>query len=277
LFDSEPESESGKPAKHPLSSEDYNYQTDLAAPLSWKVISTAISFVVFGLGGLLLSMTVFPLIYLAPIAQQRRQKISRKLLSKLFRAYIRMMEAFGLIKLTVIGAEHLKSEDQLVIANHPSLLDVVYLISLIDNATSLVKGAMWINPFTAGTVLATHYIRNDGDNPLQGCVDALENGESLIIFPEGTRSDPQRPFKFHRGAANIALQANKDISPVTISSSPPRLLKHQPWYEASKQTLQITLHCHPNLPIAPYLAMDAPRSKVARQLTRDLQALYSEP
>jgi 1-acyl-sn-glycerol-3-phosphate acyltransferase len=270
-------SEPEKPASHPLSSDDYNYQADLAPLWSWKVISTAISFGVFGLGGLLLSMTVFPLIYISPISQQRRQQISRKLLSKLFRGYIRMMELFGLIKLTVVGAEHLHAEGQLVIANHPSLLDVVYLISQIDNATSLVKGAMWLNPFTAGTVLASHYIRNDSDNPLQSCVDALDNGESLIIFPEGTRSDPQRPFKFHRGAANIALQAKQDISPVTISSNPPRLLKHQPWYESSRQTLQITLHCHPSLPIAPYLAMAAPRSIVARQLTRDIQALYSEP
>ena len=149
------------------------------------------------------------------------------------------MESFGLIKLEVLGAEHLKAQGQLVVANHPSLLDVVYLISLIENTTSIVKSGMWINPFTAGTVLATNYIRNDAENPLAESAQALADGDSLIVFPEGTRTDPSKPFKLQRGAANIALLAKKDITPVTIHSDPPRLLKNQPWYEASRQTLRI--------------------------------------
>lgn len=261
-------------SRHKLSNDDYDYEADLAALLSWKVISTGISFAVFGLGGLILSLTVFPLIYIAPLSQQKRQRISRRLLSQLFKAYVWMMELFGLIKLEILGAEHLKSEGQLVIANHPSLLDVVYLISLIENTTSLVKGNMWINPFTAGTVLATNYIRNNNDYPLNECVEALNQGDSLIIFPEGTRTDPDKAFKFHRGAANIALLAKKDITPVTIHSRPARLLKNQPWYEASKQTINITIQCLPPLSIGPYIEPGSVRSKMARQLTLNLEALY---
>lgn len=262
--------------KHKLNSDSYDYAADLAPLWSWKVIATGISFTLFGLGGLLLSLTVFPLIYIAPMAQYKRQRISRLLLSRLFRLYIAIMECFGLIKVQVKGAEYLKNEGQLVIANHPSLLDVVYLIALIDNATSLVKSSMWVNPFTAGTVFATHYIRNDSETALQDCADALNRGESLIIFPEGTRTDPDLPFKFQRGAANIALLANQDITLVTINSDPPRLLKHQPWYEAPRQTLNITINCHPALPIAPYTKNDKPRSKVARQLTRDMEDFYCD-
>ena len=240
--------------KHKLSSDNsYDYQADLSPLLSWKVISTGISFLVFGLGGLILSLTAFPLIYITPINPIQRQKISRRLLSRLFRLYVRMMESFGLIKLDVRGAEHLQASGQMVIANHPSLLDVVYLISLIENTTGLVKKGMWLNPFTAGTMLATHYVRNDSEHQLTDCADALRAGDSLIIFPEGTRTDPNKPFKFLRGAANIALLAEKDITPVTIQSNPPRLLKNQPWYEASRQTIQITIECLPLLPIAPYI------------------------
>lgn len=259
---------------HKLSKDGYNYEADLAPRLSWKVISTGLSFAIFGLGGLLLSLTVFPLIYITPISRAKRQRISRKLLSHLFKVYVRIMESFGLIKLEVVGAEHLKAQGQLVVANHPSLLDVVYLISLIENTTSIVKSGMWINPFTAGTVLATHYIRNDADDPLADSAQALADDDSLIIFPEGTRTDPSKPFKFQRGAANIALLAKKDITPVTIHSNPPRLLKNQPWYEASKQTLHITLQCHPAISIAPYIEPGAIRSKMARRLTRDLEAFY---
>ena len=260
--------------KHKLSNADYDYLDALAPLLSWKVIATGLSFALFGLGGLILSLTVFPLIYIMPIARARRQRFSRRVLSRLFRLYIKIMERFGLIKLTVRGAELLRAEGQLVIANHPSLLDVVYLIALIDNTTCLVKNSMWINPFTAGTVLATGYIRNDSTQLVSDCAQALAAGDSLIIFPEGTRSDPDKPFKFLRGAANIALLAQRDITPVTIHCHPPRLLKNQPWYQASKQTIQVTIECFPSLPIASYLDSGQARSKLARQLTADMQAFY---
>ncbi len=256
-------------------SED-NGSVDLAPVFSWKVFTAGIGFAVFGLGGVVLSLTVFPLIYMTPLSQTRRQRISRRLLSWLFRRYVRMMEILGLIKLELRGSQYLQNEGQLLVANHPSLLDVVYLISLVNNATSLVKQSMWSNPFTAGTVLATHYVRNDADDPIKDCAEALVAGDSLIIFPEGTRTQLGKPYTFLRGAANIALLAQQDITPVTIHSNPSGLKKGQPWYRTPRQTLQITIECFPPMPIAPYLQSGEVRSKLARQLTRDLEDFYRQ-
>ena len=42
------------------------------------------------------------------------------------------------------------------------------------------------------------------EDPLQGCYDALERGEILIIFPEGTRGEPERMQELKSGVAVLA-------------------------------------------------------------------------
>lgn len=242
--------------------------------ISTKVLSAALSFTVFGSTGLVLSATVFPLLYLLPTSPGRRVRWARRLLQGLFPKYVRLMEKLRLIKVRTSDGEHLGESGQLIVANHPSLLDVVYLIALSENANCVVKTSLFYNPFTAGAVRAAGYIRNDSTDLVAECAAALLRGESLIIFPEGTRTDPDKPFKFLRGAANIALKAGKDIRPVLIRCTPARLMKHQAWYEMSKQTLEVTLDVRPPLGIGRYTHGNDPRSKVSRRLTRDLENVY---
>jgi hypothetical protein len=42
----------------------------------------------------------------------------------------------------------------MIIANHPSLIDVVFLIGLVRQANCVVKQSLWENPFTRGPVRA---------------------------------------------------------------------------------------------------------------------------
>ncbi|MDZ7785403.1 MAG: lysophospholipid acyltransferase family protein [Halioglobus sp.] len=228
----------------------------------------------FGAAGLVLSVTVFPLLYLLPLGSRRRVQWARSLLQGLFPSYIGLMEKLRLIRVRTTGAEALDESGQLIVANHPSLLDVVYLIALARNANCVVKTSLFYNPFTAGVVRAAGYIRNDSADLVEECAAALLSGESLIIFPEGTRTDPDRPFKFLRGAANIALQAGTDIRPVVIRCKPARLMKHQAWHEMSKETLEVTLTVCPPLRIGPYTDSNDPRPRMSRRLTRDLENIY---
>lgn len=243
--------------------------------LSGKVFFSGVSFALFGLLGLTLSLTLFPLFYLLPLGRQRRKRWSRAVLGEVFPRYIRFMELCRLIKVSGRDLETLRGGGKLIVANHPSLLDVVYLMATVENANCLVKPSLFYNPFTAGAVYAAGYIRNDSDTLFEECAASLAAGDSLIIFPEGTRTDPNRPFRFLRGAANIALAAGCPIWPVTIRCRPARLMKHQAWYEMSTETLQVELVAGPPLAIGAYLASELPRSRVARVLTRDLEALYS--
>jgi 1-acyl-sn-glycerol-3-phosphate acyltransferase len=245
-----------------------------ASLFSSKVFFTGLSFALFGIVGLLVQLTCLPVLYLLPIGRKKRQRYFRRLLSNLFSAYVRFMELCGLIQVNTRVCKKPGSDGQLIVANHPSLLDAVYLISLFPNASCIVKSALFINPFTAGSVRAAGYIRNDSEDLLEECAASLAAGDSLITFPEGTRTDPATPFKFLRGPANIALRANYDICPIVIRCSPARLMKHQAWYEASSETLKIEIEAFPCVSIASYLALGLPHTLLARRLTADLEDFY---
>ena len=259
-----------KPSLHSMAA-----QVGEDAPLlSSKVLFSALSFALFGVVAALLSTTVFPLLLLLPLGRRRRQRWARKILSTLFPLYIRFMERCGLIRLHLHDCDSLARGGRLLVANHPSLLDVVYLIALTGNANCLVKRSIFFNPFTAAAARAAGYIRNDSDQLLAESSAALAAGDTLIIFPEGTRTDPRKPFRFLRGSANIALAAGCDIDPLVIRCRPARLMKHQAWYEMSSETLDVHIEAHAPIAIAPYLQQSQPRSLLARQLTADLESFY---
>jgi len=51
---------------------------------------------------------------------------------------------------------------------------------------------------------------------LDQCKDALDSGASVLIFPEGTRSEDGELGRFHRGAFRLALDTGIPILPVAI-------------------------------------------------------------
>jgi 1-acyl-sn-glycerol-3-phosphate acyltransferase len=195
------------------------------------LLTTALSFALFGLGGLCLRLFVFPVLAWLPGDSCSHQRRARRTISRLFWTFIRFMAKAGVLTFEVQGAERLGRPGQMIIANHPSLIDVVFLIGLVKDANCVVKQSLWQNPFTRGPVRSTGYVSNDGSaDMLENAAHLLQTGQTLIIFPEGTRTCPGKAPAFHRGAAAIALRGAKIITPVTIHVSPTTLTKAEPWY-----------------------------------------------
>ncbi|QEI14014.1 1-acyl-sn-glycerol-3-phosphate acyltransferase [Cellvibrio japonicus] len=240
----------------------------------WRVPATGLGFALFGMGGVVLSLSVFPLLLLVPIGQVRRERYTRQVIARVFRSYIWILRLLGLLSYEFHQVGQLQRPGQLIIANHPSLLDVVFLLGL-THASCVVKGSLWRNPFTAMPVRAANYISNNDPALFHRCLDTLKAGRSLIIFPEGTRTRPGTPLSFHRGPSNIALSAGVAITPVLIRCEPATLLKDQQWYEISAQPPHYTLRVMPEFPTAHYMAQGELQSVASRQLTRDLEAYFT--
>ncbi len=197
----------------------------------WRLIATGLSFSLFGLGGLCLRVLVFPLLNLLPGNVLQRRTRSRTIISASFRLFIRFMCRTGIMTYYIEGHERLGRPGQLVIANHPSLIDVVVVIGCIRDANCVVKQSLWENPFTKGPLRAAGYISNDGSmEMLDAAADALRSGQTLVIFPEGTRTTPGEAPEFHRGAAAIAMRGAQCVTPVVITVNPTTLTKAEPWY-----------------------------------------------
>ncbi|MHB0817736.1 lysophospholipid acyltransferase family protein [Stutzerimonas stutzeri] len=200
-------------------------------PWLWRLIATGLSFLLFGVGGLILRLVVFPLQSLLPGDTLRQRLRARKTVNRMFWLFVQFMYRSGVLTYQIEGVERLGRPGQLIIANHPSLIDVVVLIALIRDANCVVKQSLWDNPFTRGPIRAAQYISNNGSaEMLDEAAEALQQGQTLIIFPEGTRTTPGQAPQFHRGAAAIALRGARLVTPVVISVTPTTLTKAEPWY-----------------------------------------------
>ncbi len=239
----------------------------------WRIGVTGICFLIFGVGGLLISLCLNAIYLLSP--RGKSTALSRLIISIAFRIYIILLKRLGLLTYDIIGSENLQQDGMLIVANHPSLLDVVFLISLVRNANCIVKESLWYNPLTFGAVSVANYIKNNSQNLLQECNNTLNSSASLVIFPEGTRTQPGKPLKFQRGAANIALSTGKEITPVFINCSPTTLTKGEKWYQVPVRPPRYTVHVLP--PILPddIISSGAMQSKAARELTRYMEALFT--
>lgn len=195
----------------------------------WRFAVTGISFLLFGLGALLVSVVVLPLLLCFPAPQSRR--MSRRAVQLALRFFVGCMHQGGGMTYEFRHVERLGRPGQLIVANHPSLLDAVFLIAFTPGVNCVVKHAMFRNPFTRMVVRATGYISNDlPADMIEGAAAALREGQTVIMFPEGTRSRPGAPRVFHRGAANVAVRAARVVTPVFIRCEPTTLTKSEPWY-----------------------------------------------
>ena len=242
----------------------------------WRVLATGFSFTVFGLGGLVLAVVVFPLLNLVPSSRKKRTLRARWLIHKSFYLFIQMMVGLGIMAYQIKGLERLNRPGLLILANHPTLIDVVLLISLVKNANCIVKDALFRNPFTWGPIHGAQYISNsNGDALFDECITSLENGSALIIFPEGTRSVSGETLKLQRGAANLAIRGGRDITPVTIRCTPSTLTKGQKWYQIPERPFHITLHIGEDIAIKSVTEQFIP-SLAARKLTTQLKNIFTE-
>lgn len=235
----------------------------------WRIFGTGFSFVVFGLGGILLALSWLPIVYLSPVSIARKQRLSRLGLHYVFRVYVRMMSSMRLLTTTTTGVERIPPHGAIVVANHPCLLDVVFLIAQIPNANCIVKAGLFSNPFTWPTVKAAGYIRSGDEALLDTASDSLERGDTLLIFPEGTRTTPGKASKYQRGAAHLALLTGKPICPARITVSPPTLLKGQPWYDVPERAFDLAIDFLPPIDAASTSA--GTRSLAARSLTTRIE------
>lgn len=248
---------------------------------AWRVFATGLSFAAFGVGGLLLRVFAFPPLQWFVRDPRRRRCIARRWVQRSFAMHIELMRRLGVLTYEIHGRERLQRDGLLVLANHPTLIDVVFLVSLLPNADCVVKSAVARNLFMRGPVRACGYIANDdGAGLVEDCIAAVRAGGDLVIFPEGTRTVPGQPLRLQRGAAYIAVRGGLDVTPVRISCTPPTLTKGQKWYCVPERRFHVKIEVGGDMPVQPFLGEhdDAPgwENLAARRLTEHLAGYFSE-
>ncbi|NOY90315.1 MAG: 1-acyl-sn-glycerol-3-phosphate acyltransferase [Deltaproteobacteria bacterium] len=210
-----------------------------------------------GLPRLLLSLTIFLSFFLVsgllcllalprllfgrpgPRAQRRY----RRGLNLGFHRFMAMLRAFHLIdfRLPERRPDHPQGAF-LVIANHPTLLDVALLLSACPEAVCLVKSDWYRSPFLRPLLLLGDHIPGSaieefmpGSTSPAPVVERIEQklreGVPVVVFPEGTRSPRRGLRRFRRGALEAATRAGVPVVQVFLDVDRPFLMKGQPLWQ----------------------------------------------
>ena len=216
-----------------------------------RILLTAFCFTTFGLGGLFIGSFIFPLILI--FGDGRKQRfIFSNIIHISWKLFVYLMSACRLISVKMVNSEHLKSlKGKIVVANHPSLIDIVILISQIPNSICIVKGSLANNFFIKNIIKCVYILNNEDFEALSHKVDkALKENFNIIIFPEGTRTNfNNKEYKLHRGFAQLAIKSNAGIIPINIESTPHILGKNQKWYDIGVSVVKYTITSHNEITI----------------------------
>ena len=158
----------------------------------YRTLATGFCFCVFFVMGVSFRVFVCPLLALI-YRHDARQKVltARRVVQESFAFFTALMQGLGVLKLTINGREKLAAPGLLICPSHPTLIDVVILMSLIPNASCIVKAALAQKAAMKGPLKTAGYLTNDnGPALVDACAETLALGDTLIIFPEGTRSVP---------------------------------------------------------------------------------------
>src|SRR5262249_40393310 len=105
-----------------------------------------------------------------------------------------------------------------MIANHQSFLDILVMTMLYPKVILLTNNWVWNSPVFGRLVkIAGYYPVDRGiENSIDYLRQQVEEGFSIAVFPEGTRSFDDQIRRFHKGAFYIAEKLNLDILPILI-------------------------------------------------------------
>lgn len=122
------------------------------------------------------------------------------------------------------------SAPSVILPNHQSFIDIIYVLSLSPKIVCVTKSWVSNSPLFGPLVrFCDFYNADDGSEEMiekmRSCVD---DGYSIVIFPEGTRSNDGQIHRFHKGAFLLAQKLQISIQPIVIYGNGMIASKQQP-------------------------------------------------
>lgn len=179
------------------------------------MIYSFITYSVFLAGAMV--MTVIGILFsVIPFGKKQTKLIYHWLLSLLAWIIIYFQPHIG--KKVLGRAKDTFSHPSVIIANHSSIVDILLTILLYPKLILLTNQWVWNSPILGSVVrLADYYPVGEGvEDSIDMLRNRVEEGYSIVVFPEGTRSPDQAIKRFHKGAFYLAETLALPIRPLLI-------------------------------------------------------------
>ncbi|MSQ84002.1 MAG: 1-acyl-sn-glycerol-3-phosphate acyltransferase [Myxococcales bacterium] len=204
-----------------------------------RVAITALTFTGFYAGGLALSWLVLPIVSLLGGGQLARTQRAQTIVRAGFRLFHDAMRWGFLLHSNPRQAPlNLPAGPCVVVANHPTLVDVTAVLAAAPTMACVVKGPLFRGLLLGNLMRQCWHIDGgmgsalDNAAVLEQAAQRLAVGTPVLIFPEGTRSPEQGLHPFKRGAFEMAVRANVPVVLLLLHCYPAVLAKTAPWYRA---------------------------------------------
>jgi 1-acyl-sn-glycerol-3-phosphate acyltransferase len=129
------------------------------------------------------------------------------------------------IRFEVSGLEHIPRGPALIASAHQSAFDTMIWLLLVPRACYVLKRELRAIPLFGALTQASGMItvdRQAGASAVRGLLRegdrAVREGRQIIIFPEGTRSDPDAMLPLQPGIAALASRTGLPVIPVATDS-----------------------------------------------------------
>lgn len=234
------------------------------------------SFLFFGVGSLILALVVFPIAKLCLKKEFCREYLCG-LIHNLWAFFTRFLINNKTITLDISSQDKdclSEMRGKIIVANHPSFIDIVLLIGLIPHSLCVVKNDIK-NNFIMSNIVKSLYLVNDEDNEklIADAKEALDNGYNIIIFPSGTRTVEGEPLKLYKGAASMALHSDAEIIPINISTDYTFLAKGQKVYDAGEKPVEYSIKINEKIDVKNYKDLNLDDIKLRNLLTSVIKEL----
>ncbi len=245
-----------------------------------NIIGKFACFTYFGLCSVFASFIMFPLIHLFVWDKRTQYNVKMAIVRGHFSFFIRLLFWWAHFQIDTSAMQNYKDmRSTVIVANHPSLIDVIVLISAVPHPDCVVAGRLF-NNFWLKKIVGQLFVSSfaNAEELVERCKKSLHDGNNMIIFPEGTRTRPEtigKPLK--RGAAQIALRAGADILPIHINAKDVvGLGKYESLFKVHvRGYASLILEPHAMIKIAPF--MHEPVAQAARSVTEAIQnSIFSE-
>jgi 1-acyl-sn-glycerol-3-phosphate acyltransferase len=211
-----------------------------------RTILSAFGFGMFFAATLGLGLFALPLLLFTRAGESERRRFTTRLNASLV-LFGSFMRDTGLIDYwpPVLPARY-EGRPFLLLANHPSLIDVVLILGSLPQLSCVAK-ASWYGSLLMGPMLRrTEFVPgpgHEGDEESDGEVrvvrrieEKLRSGIPMLVFPEGSRSLATELRRFRRGAIEAAIRAEVPILPLYIDVCPAFLMKGVPFHRVPRIT-----------------------------------------
>jgi 1-acyl-sn-glycerol-3-phosphate acyltransferase len=195
---------------------------------AYERLAFALALAVFGAAGLTFTLVGSLLRWILP--RRAGAALGQWAISALFRFFVGLLHRLGLARCDLAALDALRDGPPLVIApNHPTLLDVILIVSRLPKVTCIMKAAVLENVFLFGGARLAGYIRADPPKAMiRAAGGALADGRHVLVFPEGTRTVGTPVNRFTGGFAAISGLAGAPVQTVFIEARSPYLSKGWP-------------------------------------------------